>query len=250
MKPIEYEQMFDVARTYWWWVGTRAIICDAIDAAVADVARPRVLDVGCGAGNILDALVPHCDGVGLDFEMSALQFCRTHLARPLLAQGDARSLPFRDASFDVVLATDVFEHVADDVAAVRECARVCKPGGAVVGAVPAYPLLFGPHDVANGHYRRYTHDAFARILQEGGLRVDRLTFYNSVLLPPIALVRLAQRVLVREPEHYQISYKTGEGRGLVGRLLLGILTLEQWWLRRGNLPAGVSMLGVAVRPAA
>lgn len=249
MKPVEYQQMFDVAQTYWWWVGTRSIITDAVRPAAGAVARPRVLDVGCGAGNLLDALRDSCACVGLDYAFSALQFCQSHLDAPL-ALGDARALPFAADAFDVVLATDVFEHMQDDVAAVRECARVCKPGGAIVAAVPAYPVLFGPHDVANGHYRRYKRREFDAMFRAGGLVPRRITYFNSLLLPPIAAVRLLQRVLVRQPEEYQISYKTGEGRGLVGRVLLALLLAERWWLRRANLPAGVSLLGIAERTAA
>lgn len=245
VNAFEYQQFFDFAREHWWFVGTRRIICDAIATAVPDAPHPRILDVGCGAGNVLEALGGTMRLFGLDAELGALEVCRTHVAAPLCL-GDATALPYADETFDVVIATDLFEHVADDARAARECARVCRPGGTLVAAVPAYPLLFGPHDIQLDHHRRYARAPFLALLQHAGLTVRRATYFNSLLLPVIVAVRLAQRIFVRRPHEYAINYALGSGA--VGRVLLGLLMLERWWLRRGNLPAGVSLLTVATRP--
>ncbi len=246
MNAHEYQQFFDFARSHWWFLGTRRIICDAIEASAATTPQARILDVGCGAGNVLETLGDGFARFGLDAEAGALEVCRQYVRAPL-CRGDAAALPFADGAFDVVIATDLFEHVQDDAGAARECARVCAPGGALVAAVPAYPLLYGPHDVQLAHFRRYAGGAFQELLHGAGLTVRRATYFNSLLLPVVAAVRLAERLFVRRPNAYTINYRLG-GTGVVGRLLLGILMAERWWLRRGNLPAGVSLLVVARRP--
>jgi len=249
MNRTEYQQFFDLARTHWWFLGTRAIIADTVERATPQQRTPRILDVGCGAGNVLETLGDRYRRFGLDYEFSALEVCRAHVDAALV-QADAQALPYADASFDIVLATDMFEHVKDDRRAAAECARVCRPGGAVVAAVPAYPMLYGPHDMALDHFRRYTRRNFLDLIRSAGLTLQRASYFNALLLPPIAAVRLAQRAFIRDPAAYTIDYSAGGGGGPLGKLLLGLLLFERAWLRKAPLPAGVSLLAVATRGSA
>jgi 2-polyprenyl-6-hydroxyphenyl methylase/3-demethylubiquinone-9 3-methyltransferase len=88
-----------------------------------------LLDIGCGGG----LLAPHIHGyrhVGVDLTASALQIAAQHGIEPV--QADAANLPFDDASFDVVVAGEVLEHVSDLEGTVAEATRVLKPGGTFV----------------------------------------------------------------------------------------------------------------------
>ena len=69
--------------------------------------------------------------------------------------GSVERMPFSDDSFDLVLALDVIEHVADDLQALKELFRTLRGGGSLLVTVPALRILWSAHDVANGHYRRY-----------------------------------------------------------------------------------------------
>ena len=90
-----------------------------------------------------------------------------------VVEGYMESLPFEDSSFDFATSLDVIEHLDDDVAGLRELRRVVRPGGSVVVTVPAYPGLFGPHDVANEHRRRYLRRTLvARPRRRGGRRAS------------------------------------------------------------------------------
>jgi len=103
----------------------------------------RVLEVGVGAGNVLDR-VPTGLRFGLDLSASLLRDARLRLAsRATLLRGDAACLPFADDSFDRVLSSEVLEHLPDPGAAVGEIARVTRPGGIVVLSVPNERLIDG-----------------------------------------------------------------------------------------------------------
>lgn len=101
----------------------------------------RVLEVGVGAGNVLDE-VPTGVRFGLDLSPSILRDAHRRLgARATLVRGDGAVLPFRDGAFDRVLASEVLEHLPDPGAAVAEMARVTRPGGVIVLSVPNEGLI-------------------------------------------------------------------------------------------------------------
>ncbi|WP_024287813.1 class I SAM-dependent methyltransferase [Cellulomonas sp. KRMCY2] len=99
----------------------------------------RLLDVGCGPGTVtadLAALVAPGEVVGLDTSAAVLDLARATAAQAgvmnvTFRTADATALPFEDASFDVVHAHQVLQHLTDPVAALREMRRVTRPGGVV-----------------------------------------------------------------------------------------------------------------------
>lgn len=130
----DVRQYDDLAEQWWrpdgafaalhWLARSRG---ELIPAPTKDDAT--LLDLGCGGG----LLAPHVTGyrhVGVDLSTSALAIAATHGIEAVRA--DVSALPFPDDSFDVVAAGEIFEHVDDLEATVREAARVLRPGGTVV----------------------------------------------------------------------------------------------------------------------
>jgi SAM-dependent methyltransferase len=101
-----------------------------------DVYRKRVLDVGCGRGYVGETVRElGGDYTGADFVVSRPGF--------RLAQANAAALPFADASFDVVICIDAFEHFPDAYAAAQEIRRALKPGGIFFLSAPNYGNVAG-----------------------------------------------------------------------------------------------------------
>jgi len=101
----------------------------------------NVLDVGCGTGIITEEIADQTRGsvVGLDIDPAMVAWSQEHGRRATYHLGDARDLPFPGASFDVVLCHFVLLWIDEAARAVREMARVTRPGGAVVAcAEPDY----------------------------------------------------------------------------------------------------------------
>src|SRR2546423_6523204 len=113
------------------------------------------------------------------------------------AYGTAEAVPFADASFDLVTAFDVLEHLDDDVRALREMARVARPAGLIAVTVPAYGWMWGRQDEISHHRRRYSRRSLRQAITDARLVPLRLTAFNTILFPGIAAVRITPRIAQR-----------------------------------------------------
>jgi SAM-dependent methyltransferase len=107
------------------------------------------------------------------------------------------TIPLEPGRWDAVCLFDVLEHVDDEAGALAACRRLLAPGGRLFVTGPAYALLWSRHDELLGHRRRYTARALRRAAERGGYAVERLTYFNTLLAPPIMAVRLARAALRR-----------------------------------------------------
>jgi SAM-dependent methyltransferase len=161
----------------------------------------------------------------------------------VLCRASGTELPFRPASFDVVLASDVLEHIDDDAGAAREISRVLRPGGVFIFSVPAHPWLFGPHDAALFHRRRYVRHKLRSLIEEAGLSVRWLSYWNSILFP----LYCAHRLVGRVGGPRTVSSDVHQLPALVNDLMGKLLGIEAALLRHVRLPWGLSLIGVAAR---
>ena len=99
-----------------------------------------------------------------------------------------------EGPFDLVLLLDVIEHVQDDAAFLRDVLARLRSGGTAIISVPAWPWLYGPHDVHLGHCRRYSPAAARKLLAVAGLEVEQAGGLFHALLPARALAVLASRL--------------------------------------------------------
>lgn len=108
------------------------------------IERPRILDVGCGDGTFLSRLAGRL--YGLDISAESVSEARKRLdgRGADIRVGDARKMPLWDAQFDVVICSEVLEHIGKPELAVAELMRVAKSGGKIIISVPnEFWLTFG-----------------------------------------------------------------------------------------------------------
>jgi SAM-dependent methyltransferase len=223
-----------------WWSRERArFLAERLDRRLR--AASVSADVGCGDGSFTEQMATTAGGltVGCDFERSPVW---TNVpGRLAFVACDARTLPFRSACFDVVVALDVIEHFPDDQAPLSELRRTSRPGGAVGLAVPAMPRLWSRFDESVGHYRRYRAAGLEAACRRSGLRPKDATYFFAWLVGPAWLLRRRDR---RDADRIST--------GAVGRLIDGAVStvsrMERAWLRRRRLSFGTSLWCIAVRP--
>jgi len=111
----------------------------------------KVLDVGCGRGfyeQLISEIYPHYTVTAVDKNSDYLNVARSSLGgtKVKFMEGDATRLPFGDGEFDMVISTELLEHIRDDRLAIQEMQRVVKRGGKAVITVPVknYPFWWDP----------------------------------------------------------------------------------------------------------
>lgn len=247
MRAAEHLRMAHFEDHYWWFLGRKRILAALLDRHLAP-APPRgrrILDLGCGSGGVLSLLDAYGRTVGLEPFGEPLRIARSRGHRRLV-RADALAVPLADGAFDLITALDVLEHLPDDGAAAAEINRLLAPGGQLLLAVPAYRFLWSEHDIALDHYRRYVAPDVRALVEGAGLRVERLSYAITFLLPVVMALRLGQRLLRRRgAEPRPATSGLMELPPLLNRACQATLDIEAALLRAIDLPAGVSVLCVA-----
>jgi len=237
---IEIARLAAADSRSWWIRGRRALIAEALGRHARGIPVALVADLGCGAGGMWEILKDYGPVVGVDRALLSMSLCKAR-GYAGLARSVVEAVPLASASLDLALMTDVLEHVRDDEQAIRECARVLRPGGVLLLTVAALPLLYGAHDRALGHFRRYSRRQLAALVQRNGFTIERLTYFNTVLAPVIAVVRLLRGVLWNGlPRADPLDLP-----GCLNALAYAGMTMERRILRFASLPFGLSLLCVA-----
>jgi SAM-dependent methyltransferase len=241
MNREEYEVMYRVEGQHWWYLGMERITCSLLDRVVGGQPSLRILDAGCGTGAVMSYLARYGTVAGFDFSTEALRFChQRNLTR--LAQASVVDIPFADNTFDLIVSFDVIceQGVPDDRQALRELARVLKPGGRLLLRLPAYKWLRGKHDVAVHLSHRYTAREIKSKFDHSGFTTEHLSYANTFLFPIAALKRFTEPLLARHQQGSDLTLNPGP----FNDLLRSILSAEAPLVRSIGLPFGLTVVAL------
>ena len=233
-----------------WLKQGRIRLLRAMLAEIGDPGRTlELLEVGAGVGQNLPVLAERGAVDVVEIDELGLAELRT---RSDVREIYDRPIPFDlRRTYDVIVAFDVLEHIADDrEAAAWICDRLA-PGGHLIASVPAYQWLFSDHDVALQHFRRYTRERLVAALPPG-MVVRRSGYFVSLLFPLAAASRLAGKLARRLRRPGEAARKQSAAvPGPLDRLFRGLLDLEVGAFERGiTAPFGLSVICVARKEAA
>jgi SAM-dependent methyltransferase len=237
MDEICYHQARELEDTYWWFVGKR--MC--IDRFIPWGKVLSAVDLGCGTGSTIGYLQKRIKRVvGIDMNPFALAYSRQRGIVKLI-RCDSSAIALKDRSADLVIASELLEHVQDECLTLQEIHRVLIAGGRVIITVPAFRFLWGAHDEVSHHLRRYTHASLKKVCSDSGFRVLRISYLHFSIFIPALLIRTFKRI--------------SRGRSLGGSdfcrvpacinwAMIKIYALESLFLSRHSFPFGASLIGV------
>ncbi|MCA9772456.1 MAG: class I SAM-dependent methyltransferase [Myxococcales bacterium] len=251
MEEIAYDEFRRLEENHWWFVSRRAIFFDLLRHILPPQTDRKILDIGCGPGEMLPDLRTLGTPYALEYSAHALRYLKTRGFR-LMIQASALAIPTPDETFDLVTLFDTMEHIDDDRGVLREACRVLRRGGHAIITGPAYQFLYSNNDRVAHHVRRYTLGEVRRKATEAGFTVVKLSYINAILFPLIApavlALKLKQRLLPEPPEQWKANISIGGStRGPINSLLTAIFSFERHLLKHMNFPVGHSFVCVLRR---
>jgi SAM-dependent methyltransferase len=237
-----YDELWRVEQEHWWFRARRDIVWSLVRRYVDRAAerRLKVCELGCGTGGNLAAVAERHDVVGVERSPWALAYARRRLGNRIIQGSLPDDVDLPSNAFDVVLLTDVLEHVEDDARSAATAIRLLLPGGIVVATVPAYQWLYTARDAQHHHFRRYSKRRFQSLWSGDVCETLLLSHYNSFLFPIAAAARLASKIR-RTDGGGDLSMPNSA----INNTLASVMRSERNLLGRVQLPFGLSLIAVA-----
>lgn len=243
MTPEAYRQIQRLQSAHWWFTARRKILHSQL-ARIHLPVNARILEVGCGPGGNLSMLQEFGQVTAVEMNAGAREYAARLSGVQVLPGRLPDAMPEME-SFDLIGLFDVLEHIPDDLAALNSLKPMLRQGGQLLLTVPACPWMFGPHDKAHHHQRRYSAAQLTNLAKKSGWEVKYITHFNTWLYPIIGLSRLLAMAIHRESVHSDMDKQPPV---LINKLLHMVFASESAVLRHVRFPVGVSLLCV-LRPS-
>ncbi|HET9908471.1 MAG TPA: class I SAM-dependent methyltransferase [Anaerolineales bacterium] len=251
-EPNFFKTLFEVEDHHFWFRARNMLIGRLFEQLSNNFSQGyRVLEIGCGTGNVLRVLEQACSRgtvFGMDYFHEGLCYARKR-TEVLLLQGDMRRPPFQ-TKFDLIGLFDVLEHLPDDRQVLTDIHSMLSDRGLLVLTVPAYSSLWSYFDEASGHYRRYEPEDLLLKLTNAGFVAEHFTPFMMSLFPILVLYRRMAGLIQYKQQANRSTQEltTNELRvwPIFNDVFYKLLSIETFFLsRRFKLPIGTSLLVVA-----
>ncbi|HEX8482536.1 MAG TPA: class I SAM-dependent methyltransferase [Allosphingosinicella sp.] len=238
MERIVYDRMAELDSRHWWYRARREILADLIKRRIPLPENPRILEIGCGTGHNLVMLKRFGAVDAIEIDPAARAIAGKRLGRAVMEAPLPALTGVEERAYDLVAILDVLEHVEEDREALESIARRLRPGGRILIAVPAHPWMWSAHDVVNHHKRRYTRKTLRAVIAEAGLKLEMMSFFNSLLFPLAATARMAGKVRRKEDSDDKLPPRP------LNAIFEAIFGLERYAIGRMPFPPGVSLVAI------
>ena len=235
--------MAQVEDTHWWFSSRRVIVATMLSRLGLSPSA-RILEPGCGTGGNFATLARFGEVYAMDSDPEACKFSSARKIAVVMQGELPDKVPFEGVDFDLVMMTDVLEHLDRDQEALTVLHNRLKPGGWLLATVPAFSWLWSAHDDTHHHQRRYVAGDLRALFERAGYAVAYLSYYNFLLFPAIAAARLLS------PSRKSSSRQDHDLRahsGLVNSILRTVFSSERHAIGHLAVPFGVSLLVLAQR---
>lgn len=197
----EYRRLARIEDFHWWYLSTRNLFLSRIKnffeirkgQTFLKRSDLKILDAGCGTGGFTEKLAMFGSTVGIDISWLALNLKKHRQAKYI--NSSVNKMPFKDSFFNLVVCVSVLYHRnVDDQQAMKEIARVLKPGGVVIILLPAFKSLIGIHDLAVHTKKRYSLNEANKLVLNSGMETIEIRYVFSFLFPLFILKRLGEKI--------------------------------------------------------
>ena len=231
-----YEQIYKVEENQWWYKSERDILISLFSIYSK---KGLLLNAGCGTGITSSFLSKQTKVINADISESAIEYSlRRNNTNHIIC--DCSVLPFKDNTFDTIIADNVIEHIDNDFSVITEFERTLKSDGVIILSIPTYNFLWTLHDDFAHHKRRYDKSMIKDLIGISDLKIRRMFYWNSILFFLIVLFKVKNKFF----RTLNIGLK--QPHKILNNILIKILKLEHYLIIKHNLnpPFGVSLFAV------
>jgi len=242
-----FELTDDKSETSFWVQSRNRLLKYLVHRHLSSKGKTKLLEIGCGTGGFIQQIVgtEGLDITGSEIYTQGLVYAKQKLPEVNFVQFDVTSGTM-DETYDIILAFDVIEHIADDAAALSNISRMLREGATLIVTVPQYMFLWSSLDDIVRHKRRYSKAELLEKLRRHGFDIVYCTSYVFFLFP----LMLISRLIDRRRDQSQTDEQALEKRVTFPKALnwvLGlVMRMDETLIRLGiSLPFGGTLLVVA-----
>ncbi len=251
-----FNNLFSIEDRHFWFRIRRDIIAALTRQITVELPNGyRVLEIGCGTGNVMQTLEKVCTKgqvYGLDLFFSGLEYARLRTQTSLI-QANVDDLPFESGKFHLVGMFDVLEHLEYDEQVLESIFQILIPGGKLLLTVPAHPQLWSTFDISSHHRRRYELEGLENKLLKTGFLVEYGSECMFSLYPlarmrkkaprEIELQNIENQAQIRHHGNCELAIWPG-----LNWLAFWCLHLELGWIKKHKrIPVGTSLVLLALK---
>lgn len=240
MEEEEYEKMYRLESSYWWFKGKRKLLDYWIGTYYKNKKGLNILDAGCGTGINMNLLQKYGEVHGIDNSDRALVFCRKRGLKNL-KKASVEKMPYKSDYFDIVTILDVLtsRHIKDDVGALNEINRILKKNGRVFITDSAMKCLWSRHDEAFHTKQRYSKKELREKMEKAGFAVEKASYFNNGLFLPVLISRKIGNLFGKGPKS-----DVDEINPFLNWLIYKYYSFEISMMKYLEYPVGVSLFAI------
>lgn len=241
MEKVMYDFFYKLEDKHWWFQARKEILLRLIDKYCKPSSQAKVLDIGCGTGMVLKYLAKYGEVWGIDNSPKAVEYAKIRAPNAKIILGELpKKMPAE--RFDLITALDFLEHIEDDERFLESISDLLNDKGLLVITVPAFQFLWTGHDEMNLHKRRYTKRVLKEKIERIGLKIEKISYYNTILFVPIVLAKISKKL---SPWHKKNSHFGKNPPSLfINNILKIIFSFEKYFLPFINFPFGISIIAI------
>ncbi len=241
----DYLEQKNKAEIHFWYRARLELLAYLLKKVFSKNKNSKnILNVGCGTGTENKEIKKYGQITALDIDRDALQRADRDDCQVLF--GDIEVVALKDGFFDLVCAFDILEHLEKDELVIKKLYDCLSFGGKLIFTVPAFKFLYGSHDIALEHKRRYNKKEIQDKLKKVGFEIVEIGYWNFILFPLEVMFRIIKKIIFKV---FKISNHTTEikySNNFLNKFLYLIMKQDIRLIRKKiALPFGLTIYGIA-----
>jgi SAM-dependent methyltransferase len=234
MESNVYKRQYNQNIDHWWFEGRKVILKKILSEYIK--SKKIILDYGCGVGINLNMLSEFGKIFYYDKSKLATNYVEKNYKKKKIFKKLSR-LTMCKKKFDLVVATDVIEHIKNDEKEIIKLHGLLKKNGHILITVPAFQTLFSSKDISLKHYRRYDKKKLLNLLKNHFYEI-KIIYFNFILFLPIAIMILFFKILnIKFIENVE-----RKPNFLINKIAFYLFVFESFLINKIKFPFGVSLL--------